>query len=292
MTHAVDRIDGRTALIGYTGFVGSNIARRHDFDDTYNTSNLHEIEGREYALVVSAAGRADSHRINQAPDEDRAELDAYATTLSTVSIGRLVHVSTVCVYDGDTERCDENTVSDPSTLTPYGANRLHLERTLSERFDTLSLRLPQLFGPGIKKGLVYDLANDYRVEFIDPDGVFQYYDLTRSWDDIGVALDAGLHTLNVATEPLGHRRLAEEVFGTDISGNDVEASPFAAMYTRDMTSVHAELFGGSDGYLMSAEEEMAAIESFVDQLRPGDDDPASEQAGEDMESDPTSKATS
>ena len=278
MTDESRRRGGRTALIGHTGFVGSNIARLHDFDDMYNTSNMHEIEGRSYSLVVSAAGRADSHRINQAPQQDLAELDDFATTLSTVDIEQLVHVSTVCVY-GPGGGYDESASCAPSELTPYGANRLHLERTLSERFDTLSLRLPQLFGPGIKKGLVYDLANDYRVEFIDPNGVFQYYDLTRIWDDVTIALDARLTTLNLATEPVPHRRLAHDVFGVDISVNaDVEQSPFSKMYTRDMVSEHAELFGGENGYLMSAAQEMAAIEDFVERhLRTGEADQQHQQ---------------
>lgn len=270
---------GPTALIGYTGFVGSNIARLHDFDDYYNRSNLHEIEGREYSVVVSAAGRADSHRINEAPDQDLLELDGYARALSKVAIDKLVHVSTVCVY-GAGSGYSESMSCDPSELTPYGANRLHLERTLSDGFDTLRLRLPQLFGPGIKKGLVFDLANDHRVEFIDPNGIFQYYDLTRIWNDIEIALDARLDTLNLATEPLAHRRLALDLFDIDLSGNaEAEQSPFSRMYTRDMVSEHAGLFGGPErGYLMTADQEMAAIEHFVERhLRMGESDQEIEQ---------------
>ena len=45
----------RTALIGHTGFVGSNLASSHRFDDVYNTANIAEIEGREYDLVVYGA---------------------------------------------------------------------------------------------------------------------------------------------------------------------------------------------------------------------------------------------
>jgi len=254
----------RTALIGHSGFIGSNIARQHDFDDVYNTSNIGDIAGREYGLVVSAAGRADSHRINQVADEDMAELDHYAELLSSVSIGKLVHVSTVCVFDS-ADRCDEHTVSDSAALTPYGRNRRQLERTLADRFDSLSLRLPQLFGPGIKKGLVYDLANDYRIEFIRPDGIFQYYDLTRLWSDIEVALGAGLSVLNMATEPVQHQRLAQEVFDIDLSVNgSIEESPFAAMYTRNMITEHADLFGGSGDYIMSVDDEMDAIRRFVE----------------------------
>jgi len=255
----------RTALIGHTGFVGSHVAARHDFDDLYNTSNIDQIAGREYDLVVSAAGRADSHRINEAADEDRGELEAYADILESARIGKLVHVSTVCVYD-DTDRCDEGTVSPAENLTPYGLNRRDLETRLMKSFETLSLRLPQLFGNGIKKGLIYDLVNDHRVEFIRPDGVFQYYDLTRLWDDIGSALDAGLSTVNLATPPVEHRQLARIVFGVDLDqtfSGDPEP-PFSAMYTRNMITRHADAFGASGDYLTSSVDVMNAIRSFAE----------------------------
>jgi hypothetical protein len=254
----------RSALIGHTGFVGSNLAAAHRFTDVYNTSNIDEIRGRSYDLVVSAASRADSHRINQHGAEDRAEIDAYLDVLSGVDIARLVLISTVCIYPGDTTP-DETTQLSEQELTPYGANRLHMERELAARFPTLALRLPQLYGGGLKKGIVYDLLNDYRTEFIRPDGQFQYYDLRRLWSDTQIALAAGLSALNVATPPLTSAQVAAECFGVDIADQVVtgDESPFARMYTRDMRTVHADLFGGPPGYLMSEAEELESLRSFV-----------------------------
>jgi NAD-dependent epimerase/dehydratase family protein len=258
----------RSALIGHTGFVGGNLAAAHGFTDRYNTSNVHELRGQSYDLVVSAAARADSHRINQHGAEDRAEIDAFLELLSTVRIGRLVLVSTVCIYPGGTTP-DERTPLSEDGLTPYGANRLHLETVLRDRFDTLALRLPQLYGAGLKKGIVYDLLNDYRVEYIRPDGQFQYYDLRRLWADTTLALDAGLDSLNLATPPLRSDRVAAECFGIDIAGQVVagEESPFAAMYTRDMRTAHAGRFGGPPGYLMDEAAELAALRDFVQEQR-------------------------
>lgn len=252
----------RTALIGHTGFVGSNILRQRHFDDLYNSANVDQIAGRHYRLVVSAAGRADSHRINEHPERDLAELTRLSTVLESVSIDVLVHISTVCVY-GPGSGFDEDVLSDPSDLTPYGRNRLWLEQRLAGRFDTLRLRLPQLFGPGAKKGLVFDLANDYRVEYIRPDDVFQHYDLTRLADDIDVALTAGLRVLNVATEPIVHRRLARDVFGIDLPDPGNESSPINHGYTRNMITKHAPVFGEQGDYLMCADQELHAIRRFT-----------------------------
>jgi hypothetical protein len=44
-------------------------------------------------------------------------------------------------------------------------------------------------------------------------------------------------------------------------------SPFAKMYTRDMRTIHAELFGGPPGYLMDEAAELAALRSFVEEAR-------------------------
>jgi hypothetical protein len=258
----------KTALIGYTGFVGCNLAAAYAFSDVYNTSNIGDIRGRSYDLVVSAAARADSHRINQNGPADLAEIDDYVGLLSSVDIKQLVLISTVCIYPGGSSP-DEAAPLAAEGLTPYGANRLHMEQALAARFPTLALRLPQLYGIGLKKGIVYDLLNDYRVDHIRPDGRFQYYDLRRLWADTQIALRAGLTSLNMATPAVTNARVAAECFGMDIADQEVvgEESPFAQMYTRDMRTVYAELFGGPPGYLMDEASELSALHSFVQEAR-------------------------
>lgn len=258
----------RTALLGHTGFVGSNLLDAHAFDDVYNTSNIGEIAGREYDMVVSAANRADSFRINNNGEQDRAEIDQLIDTVLSARIRKLVLISTVCVYPAGGSP-DESTPLAESGLTPYGANRLHQERRLSDAIDTTIIRLPQLYGSRLRKGVVYDLANDYRVEYIRPETQYQHYDVRQLWADISTALDAGLASLNVATPPLTNAELAQEVFGRDISSQiPVEPeSAFAQMYTRNMTTEHAELFGGADAYITSRESEIAQLCRFVAGLR-------------------------
>ena len=258
----------RSALIGYTGFVGSNLRAAHSFTDCYNTANIDDLRGQSYDLVVSAASRADSHWVNQHGAEDLAAIEQYLAVLSTVHAAQLVFVSTVCIYPGGTSP-DETTALSADGLTPYGANRLHLERRLADRFPTLAVRLPQLYGAALKKGIVYDLLHDYRVEYIRPDDRFQYYDLRRLWSDVELALDAGLTTLNVATPALSSARVAADCFDRDISAQTVPGAPnpFAQMYTRDMRTVHAELFGGPPGYLMDEAAELAALRAFVAEAR-------------------------
>lgn len=250
--------------------MGSNLRQSHAFDGLYNTSNIHELRGASYDLVVSSANRADSFRINAHGDDDRAEIEELIATIRSASIRKLVLISTVCVYPEGGEP-NESTPLSPENLTPYGQNRLFQEQALQESFDTLTVRLPQLYGDNLKKGVVYDLANDYRVEYINPEGIFQHYDVRHLWADIEVALEAGLSELNIATAPIRNDVLAQEVFGRDLSGYvpPETVNPFAAMYTRNMTTEHAALFGASGPYLVAEDDELRGLAAFAAELREG-----------------------
>ncbi|HCS62197.1 MAG TPA: hypothetical protein DIW46_12530 [Microbacterium sp.] len=257
----------RSALIGYTGFVGSNLLDAHGFDDVYNSTNIHEIADHDYDLVVSAGNRADSFRINNNGAADRAEVDALVDNVLSARIAKLVLISTVCVYPGGGSP-DESIALSERGLTPYGANRLHQERRFSDAVNTTCVRLPQLYGARLKKGVVYDLAHHYRVEHIRPDVQFQHYDVRRLWGDINVALNNGLSSVNIATPPITNADLALNVFDRDISGHvpSEPESAFAQMYTRNMTTQHAALFDSTDDYLITREEELASLRAFAVEL--------------------------
>ena len=46
------------ALIGYTGFVGSNLEATHEFGARYNSKNIAEIEGQSFGHLVCAGAPA------------------------------------------------------------------------------------------------------------------------------------------------------------------------------------------------------------------------------------------
>jgi hypothetical protein len=59
-----------SALIGYTGFVGSNLDRQHAFDDRYNSKNINAIAGKSYDLIVCAGIQAKKWWASEHPDEE------------------------------------------------------------------------------------------------------------------------------------------------------------------------------------------------------------------------------
>lgn len=248
----------KTALIGYTGFVGGNIASQHTFDDLYNSKNIAEIGGKEYDLVVSAANRAEMWRINQEPEKDLAEIQEFINHIKNVKIRKLVLISTVGVYR-TAVGVDEDTPIDMDGLTPYGKNRYYLERFCKENFDTTIVRLPGLFGEGLKKNVIFDLLNDNNVDKIHKDGTYQYYNLGSIWRDIQTALDNNLPLVNFATPPLSTEEIAKEAFGIDFKNTPEGVAP--AMW--DMHTKYASVYGGEGVYICSKQQELSEITTFV-----------------------------
>ncbi|MFZ2545271.1 MAG: NAD-dependent epimerase/dehydratase family protein [Candidatus Saccharimonadales bacterium] len=250
----------RTALIGYTGFVGGNIVDQHAFDDVYNSKNIADIEDKEYDLVVSAANRAEMWRINQEPEVDRAEIDEFISHIKKTKIGKLVLVSTVGVYKNP-NGANEDTVIETEGLLPYGVNRYYLEQFCADNFDTTIVRLPGLYGKGLKKNVIFDLLNDNNVDRIHKDGVYQYYNLANIWKDIQTALDNNLPLVNLATPPVSTEEVAREAFGIEFTNAPADVKP--AYW--DMHSKYANVYGGEGDYLYTKEQELNDIKQFVEQ---------------------------
>ena len=248
----------KSALIGYTGFVGANLARQGSFDDQYNSKNIQDIDGKSYDLVVSAGARAEKWRINQDPETDLADLQKLKDHLLAVKTRKLVLISTVDVYKNPIG-VDEDTKIDTDGLQPYGLHRYQLEQFCQENFDCLVVRLPGLFGQGLKKNVIYDFLHDNNIDKIHRGGMFQYYNLDNIWKDIQIALSNNLRLVNFAAEPVRTDAIAKAAFDMDFI-NEPEGTT-AGLY--DMKSKHADLFGGKDGYLYDKDQTLADITAFV-----------------------------
>lgn len=147
----------RTALIGYTGFVGSNLALQYEFTDLYNSKNIENIAGQNYDLCICAGVKAQKWVANQQPDKDLADIQSLIDHLSQANIKRFVLISTIDVYPNPVN-VDEDSVIDKSNHHPYGLNRLYLEEWVAQHYPNhLTIRLPGLFGQNIKKNFIHDI---------------------------------------------------------------------------------------------------------------------------------------
>lgn len=147
------------ALIGYTGFVGSNLATQHKFDGLYNSSNIHDISGQRFESVVCAAAPGSMLEANKFPERDKEKIDSLIEHLKSIKTDKMILISSIAVLDKFSGMYNETTANFQHDLA-YGRNRRWLETFCLEHFkNTKIIRLPALFGCGLKKNFLFDILN-------------------------------------------------------------------------------------------------------------------------------------
>lgn len=146
-------------LVGYTGFVGSNIYEAGEFDAVYNSKNIEQAFGTNPDLLIYAGLRAEKYLANNSPKEDMNLILQAEENITRINPQNLVLISTIDVFK-DPRDVDENSVIDVDGLHAYGYNRYQLELWTRKQYpNALIIRLPGLFGKGIKKNFIYDFIN-------------------------------------------------------------------------------------------------------------------------------------
>lgn len=248
----------RSALIGHSGFVGGTLLRTRPFSDLFNSSNIATMTGG-YDLVVCAGVPAAKWIANRDAEADAAGIRKLTDALEGVTAGEFILISTIDVYPDPASNDDEASSIDPAANHPYGRNRYALELWIRDRFpDARVIRLPALFGSGLRKNALYDLLHDNHVNAINPLGQFQWYPMRRLADDVERVRRADLRLVNLFTEPVGMRDIVGAFFPGVAVGAPAEPAPCYGLRTR-----HAALFGGEGGYMLSAESVLGEMARFV-----------------------------
>lgn len=147
------------ALVGYTGFVGSNIYAKGVFDAVYRSANIKDAYGTEPDLLVYAGLRAEKYLANHAPEKDMEQILKAEENIGKINPKKLVLISTIDVFKKP-KGVDEMSPVEMKDLHAYGYNRYQLELWVREKYpDALIIRLPGLFGMNLKKNFIYDLIN-------------------------------------------------------------------------------------------------------------------------------------
>lgn len=146
-------------LVGYTGFVGSNLLESNSFDYCFNSKNITESFDLNPDVLVYSGVRAEKFLANKEPEKDFEIILEAIENIKKINPKQIVLISTVDVYPNPIV-VDENTEIDLETVQPYGKNRLYLENWVASNFnDYLIVRLPGLFGKNIKKNFIFDLIS-------------------------------------------------------------------------------------------------------------------------------------
>lgn len=174
------------ALVGYTGFVGSNIYKNSngEIEKVYNSKNIEEAYGLCPDLLIYAGVRAEKYLANKSPEKDMEVILEAQNNISKINPKKLVLISTVDVYSNPIE-VNENTSINERNLHAYGLNRYKLEQWVSQNYiDALIIRLPALFGINLKKNFLYDyisyipfMLTKEKMMQLNQQNLFKYYTL-------------------------------------------------------------------------------------------------------------------
>lgn len=250
-------------LVGHTGFVGRNLAGAFDFRHRFNSSNSAGLRGLESGGIVCAGLYAEKWRANADPAADLAHVRGVFDLVAATRAPALLLISTVDIYDPPVGRA-EGEEPDPATTHPYGRHRQMFERWMLERFpETWILRLPGLFGPHLKKNLIFDMLHGRLLEKIHPEGQLQWVDIRRMAPTIATMGAAGIRVLNMVTEPVATRDVQEVV----LPGAAIGAAAPAMPPRYDLRTRHGAAFGRADGYIQGRDEVLADLRAFVAEHR-------------------------
>jgi hypothetical protein len=246
------------ALIGHTGFVGSTIARARDFQACFNSKNIGEIDGHSFGTVICAGVSAVKWMANREPEADLRAIRLLMDHLATVQAAHFILISTIDVYR-EPVGVTEDDIPPTHGLHPYGLHRLILERFVTERFPRATvIRLPGLFGPGLRKNLIFDLLQANQTDRISPAGVLQWYPLRRFPADLARIAAASVPLINVAVEPVPTSVICKRFFpGIAIGGPDLPAPCY------DMRTDYPEALGGSGVYHLRSDTVIEELGRFI-----------------------------
>ena len=260
----------RAALIGYTGFVGSSLNRAAEFHAFYNSKNIGEIQDESFDIVICAGAPAVKWKANKFPEQDDQAIDALIEHLRSIKSAKLfVLISTIDVYPVSIGHAEDFSCDSQDNHT-YGKNRLRLEKFVQGHFPNfLVIRLPALFGPGLKKNYIFDLLNNNNVGSIDPNTKFQWYCVSDLMADITTILARNeqlselLTTINLFPQPIHTADIINELFKEQIPFTKTRTHSLNNIY--DLKTLHGEIFTSQySGYIRGATEMMKKLRDYVD----------------------------
>jgi nucleoside-diphosphate-sugar epimerase len=251
------------AIIGHTGFVGSNLIHQSQYDYFYNSKNIAKIVDKTFDILVCSGAPATKWIANQKPEEDKQNIQYLIDCLRRVRAKQVILISTVDVYISPRE-VTETTPIILEGLHPYGKHRRELELFIEHSFESLIVRLPGLFGKGLKKNIIYDFLHNNLLDNIHRDSLFQFYNLEHLWQDIQTALSLNLKLINLATEPTSVKEVAEIVFNLNFEHKTKQDPAYYNMQTD-----FAHLFNRDNSpYLYDKKLVLSEIQTFVNKQSP------------------------
>ncbi len=195
------------SLVGSTGFVGGNLAACGHFDGLYHSSDIEKAYGTKPDLLIYAGLRAEKFLAEKFPEQDLSGIETAKDNILKIAPKRLVLISTVDVYESSEGKTEEDPAMGQGV---YGKNRALLENWVREQYPgSLIVRLPGLFGKGIKKNFIYDYIH-FIPALLKPELFEQFSEKEELLKEAYDLNDKGFYALKPLSEE--ERTLLSEAF--------------------------------------------------------------------------------
>ena len=227
------------AIIGYTGFIGG-ILKKSILGDYFNSTNIKDIKNKTYNTVYCAGVSSIKWVANKYPIEDEININNLLEVLQHVNCNRFILISTIGVYDDN----------------PYGINRKKLEDNLIKTYGNklLIVRLPAVYGDGLKKNQLFDMLNDSLINKINICDKYQWYNVNNIKLDIDSNLNCEKNIVEFFTEPITNEQLIS-LFNKDFVVVD------------DIENAYIQNKIPKQGYLYSSNKVLKDLKKFIDGYR-------------------------
>ena len=206
----IQMIKENNVLLGYSGLVGSYILRYVKIENMYNSKNINDVRNMEVDNLYIACIPAVKWYANKYPEKDSDVINGIQDIIKTIKVkNKVILISTIDVYNKTNSGMDEETLytqyphHDPQNNHPYGKHRYMFEEFIKAHFKNYYIiRLPALFGIGLKKNILYDLLNNNNVNQICKNTYFQWYNLEWLVNDIEICIENNIRVCNLFTQPI------------------------------------------------------------------------------------------
>lgn len=205
------------ALIGYTGFIGSNLRKLYKPNYNYNSKNISKIKNKNFDVLFCAGTSSKRWVANKNPKEDLNNIKKLTKSLESFKTKKFILISSIEIY-GLKNNKNENGKVNRKYNSSYGKNRLYLENFIKRKFKNhLIIRLPIVYGKNFCKNAIYDLMYQNEIEKLNASDLVQIYNVKNLKKDIDFCIKNEIKELNMATEPILLGSLADKIFGIKLS---------------------------------------------------------------------------
>jgi nucleoside-diphosphate-sugar epimerase len=244
-------------LIGYTGFVGSTLAESMSFDLLLNRANIDLLHGLECDIVCCGLP-AEKWKINSNPNVDDLNTTKLISDIKKAKVKSFTLISTVDVFPTP-NNVYEDDVPLPTTLA-YSRNRYLFEKFISSEYSNHQIiRLPGLFGKGLKKNIIFDLMNDNNIDKINSDSYLQWYPINRLTADLTtISKYPDIKLFNFCTEPLYTKTMVTECFPNAKINESLTCGVNYNVKTR-----YGKIFGNNNEYMLNTAEVLLDLKKYI-----------------------------